>query len=61
MSRIDKIVKKYKLKSKTTEQLEKIVGDSDRGCVNLSDYHFLRGETYVNKVKNLQKYLNKHE
>ena len=57
MNRLDKLIDKYQLKGKTTEQLQKIIGDSDRGCINLEEYDFLRGETFIDKTENLQKYL----
>ena len=57
MNRLDKIVEKYQLRGKNTEELQKVIGDSDRGCLTLAEYDFLRGDTFIDKALNLQTYL----
>lgn len=49
------IVQKYGLKNKTEEELQKLIGDSDRGCLNIAEYDFLKGETFIDKARILFK------
>lgn len=51
------IVNKYNLKNKTEEELQKLIGDSDRGCLSMAEYDFLRGDTFIDKAKILYKKL----
>jgi len=53
------LIRKYDLKNKSLEQLEKIIGDSDRGCMSFDEYSFLRGETFIDKSKILFNTLSK--
>lgn len=53
------LIRKYDLKSKSLEQLEKIIGDSDRNCMSFEEYSFLRGETFIDKAKILFNTLSK--
>lgn len=54
------LIKKYKLKGKSLEELEKLIGDSDRGCMTILEYDFLKGEDFITKAKNLYNYLIKN-
>lgn len=58
---LNTIIKKYRLKEKTEEELQKLIGDSDRGCLNITEYDFLKGETYIDKARILHKKLQTWE
>ena len=34
-----------------------LIGDSDRGCLSMAEYDFLRGDTFIDKAKILYKKL----
>ena len=56
---LDGLIEKYDLKNKTLEELERIIGDSDRDCMSIVEYDFLKGSTYIYKARNLKTYLDK--
>ena len=54
------LIKKYKLLGKTEEEIQKIVGDSDVGCMTIPEYNFLNGDDFIIKSRNLYNYINKN-
>ncbi len=56
---LERIIKKHNLREKSKTELEKLIGDSDRNCLTIQEYNFLKGEGYTEKVNNLQKYLRR--
>ena len=58
---LEGLITKYNLRDKSLEELEKLIGDSDRGCLTIIEYDFLKGSTYIYKAKNLRTYLDNNK
>ena len=56
---LEGLIDKYNLRDKSIEELERIIGDSDRDCLTILEYDFLKGSTYIYKARNLKTYLDK--
>jgi len=56
-TKIDSIIEKYSLVGKTIDELQKIIGDSDRGCMNPYESSLLEGDTFIDKAESLYYYI----
>lgn len=55
---LEGIIEKYDLRNKSLEEMERIIGDSDRDCMTILEFDYLKGSTFIYKARNLQKYLD---
>lgn len=52
------LIKKYDLTTKSIDELQKIIGDSDRGCMSVVEANFLKGTGFVEKANKLYDYIH---
>lgn len=57
--KIDELVKKYDLKNKSIDELQRLIGDSDRDCLSSYEADMLFGETFIDKANKLYNLLHK--
>lgn len=56
-NKINDLIEKYSLKNKTIDELQKLIGDSDRGCIKPHECDLLEGETFIDKAESLFYYI----
>lgn len=56
--KLNKLIEKYDLKNKSIDELQKLIGDSDRGCMTAYEANFLKGETFIDKASNIYNFIH---